>query len=55
MYESVFSYTLANAFFPSNLLSCSSDRFKMEGTRGYDAKQNKSIRERQLSYVFTHM
>ena len=26
----------------------------MDGTRGYYAKQNKSIRERQLSYDFTH-
>ena len=27
----------------------------MDGTRGYYAKRNKSIRERQLSYGFTHM
>ena len=27
----------------------------MNGTRGYYAKLNKSIRERQLSYDFTHM
>ena len=27
----------------------------MDGTRGYYAKQNKSIRERQLSYGFTYM
>ena len=27
----------------------------MDGTRGYYAKQNKSIRERQLSYDVTHM
>ena len=27
----------------------------MDGTRGYYAKQNKSVRERQLSYDFTHM
>ena len=27
----------------------------MDGTRGYYAKQIKSIRERQLSYYFNHM
>ena len=27
----------------------------MDGTRGYYAKQNKSIRERQLSYDLTHL
>ena len=27
----------------------------MDGTGGYYAEQNKSIRERQLSYGFTHM
>ena len=27
----------------------------MDRTRGYYAKRNKSIRERQLSYDFTHM
>ena len=27
----------------------------MDGSRGYYAKRNKSIRERQLSYDFTHM
>ena len=27
----------------------------MDGTKGYYSKQNKSIRERQLSYDITHM
>ena len=27
----------------------------MDGTRGYYAKRNKSIRERQLSYDLAHM
>ena len=27
----------------------------MDGTGGYYAKQNKAVRERQLSYVFTHV
>ena len=27
----------------------------MDGTRGYDAKRNKSIRERQVSYDLTDM
>ena len=27
----------------------------MDGTRRYYAKQNKSVRERQISYDFTHM
>ena len=27
----------------------------MDGTGGYNAKCNKSIRERQLSYEFSHM
>ena len=27
----------------------------MEGTGGYYAKQNKSVRERNISYDFTHM
>ena len=26
----------------------------MDGTREYNAKQNKSIRERQIPYCFTH-
>ena len=27
----------------------------MDGTRGYYAKQNKSVRERQIPYDFIHM
>ena len=27
----------------------------MDGTRGYYAKQNQSVRERQISEDFTHM
>ena len=27
----------------------------MDGTRGYYAKQNNSVRERQIPYDFTHM
>jgi len=27
----------------------------MDGTRGYYAKQNKSVRERQIPYDFSHM
>ena len=34
---------------PQNLAICND----MDGTRGYYAKQNKSIRERQLSYALT--
>ena len=34
-----------------NLVICN----YMDGTRGYYAKQNKSVRERQISYDFTRM
>ena len=34
-----------------NLAICN----RMDGTRGYYAKQNKSVREREISYDFTHM
>ena len=27
----------------------------MDGARGYDAKQNKSVRKRQIPYDSTHM
>ena len=34
-----------------NLASCNN----MDGTREYYAKQNKSVKERQIQYDFTHM
>ena len=34
-----------------NLAICNN----MDGAREYNAKQNKSVRERQIQYDFTHM